>query len=400
MAASSVSDWVRRNETLRSSHADSYGRVPQHTWFYRADYPNDACMHALNETVFRGFGEVEFHLHHGYDTPSGFGAKLDDGLDWFNSFGAMIGAQTKPSRRFAYIAGDWALDNGRGDPRFSGVDVEIRLLKAFGCYADFTFPAFGTSAQPRTVNSIYYATEDGRPKSYSVGVPAKKGRPPAGDLPLVQGPLFLDWLKGYVETAALELGTPYAPNRLRYWLDADVHVQGRPDCRIIKLHTHGMQSRQMILGPQMTQMFSDVEKWSADNGVRLHYVNAREVFNFVRAVEHGFDGDPHDVLDFEVAKPINRVLQCNVRYACTKCDSSGVALRLLESRPVRLEFAGGPIRSVVADDFHEIEIRHRAAESATLTISGSGTCDIEYGSADGSQRCTVVLPGTFTLPAS
>ena len=181
-AVSAVRSWCSTYEQLAGPHSDSDGRPPQHTWFYRYDYPNAGCLQALSDCAFRGFGEIEFHLHHGYDNHETMLATLLAGVDWFNRFGAMRTAEALPRQRFGYVAGNWALDNGAGDDALSGCATELRALREAGCYADFTFPALGSPAQPRLTNAIYYATEDGLPKSYDSGVPVEVGRPPSGGI--------------------------------------------------------------------------------------------------------------------------------------------------------------------------------------------------------------------------
>src|SRR5205823_5752018 len=151
------------------------------------------CVQALSESAFRGFGEVEFHLHHGHDTAETLASTLRGGLDWFNRFGAMHTAEARPRQRFGYVAGNSALDNGAGDDALSGCNTELRVLRDAGCYADFTFPSLGSPAQPSLCNAIYYATEDGGPKSYDRGVEVAVGRPPSGDLMILQGLVAVDW---------------------------------------------------------------------------------------------------------------------------------------------------------------------------------------------------------------
>src|SRR5581483_7914261 len=165
----------------------------QHSWFYPAENPNFGAVQVLSDYTFRGFGEVEFHLHHGYDTHESFAAKLRFGLEWFNQSGAMLTAEEQPKQRFGYIAGNWALDNGAGDDATSGCPTELLALRNAGCYADFTFPALASPAQPRKTNSIYYATDTPAPKSYDSGVDVTVGKPASGDLMIVEGPLLLDW---------------------------------------------------------------------------------------------------------------------------------------------------------------------------------------------------------------
>jgi hypothetical protein len=81
-AVESVRSWCAGYEELADRHRDADGRPPQHTWFYRYDYPNPGCLRALAQSAFRGFGEVEFHLHHGHDSHATFAATLRAGLAW------------------------------------------------------------------------------------------------------------------------------------------------------------------------------------------------------------------------------------------------------------------------------------------------------------------------------
>src|SRR5207248_2664160 len=109
-----------------------------------------------------------------------------------------------PRQRFGYVAGNSALDNGAGDDSLSGCDTELTALRDAGCYADFTFPSLGSRAQPRKTNSVYYATEDGRAKSYDAGADVAVGAAATGDLMLLQGPTAIDWRRGAFEDAGLE----------------------------------------------------------------------------------------------------------------------------------------------------------------------------------------------------
>src|SRR6266851_3083648 len=148
-AVESVRSWCAAYKELAGRHRDADGRPPQHTWFYRYDYPNPGCVRALGDSVFKGFGEVEFHLHHGNDTHETFAETLRSGVEWFNRFGTMLTAEANPRPYFGYIAGNSALDNGAGDDSLSGCGTEVRALRDAGCYADFTFPSLGSPAQPR-----------------------------------------------------------------------------------------------------------------------------------------------------------------------------------------------------------------------------------------------------------
>ncbi len=210
-ATASVRSWCAAYEKIAGQHRDADGRPPQHTWFYRYDYPHPDCVQALSDCVFRGFGEIEFHLHHGHDTHDSLSRTLREGVAWFNRFGAMLSAEEQPRRYFGYVAGNSALDNGAGDSTLSGCDTELAALRDAGCYGDFTFPALGSHAQPRKTNAIYYATEDGKAKSYNRGRDVRVGGGADGDLLMFQGPTSIDWRRGAFEDGAIENTSPPHP---------------------------------------------------------------------------------------------------------------------------------------------------------------------------------------------
>ncbi len=199
-----VSRWCQRYAEMVAGHYDSGGVRPQHTWFYRFEYLNPCCLRPISKAAFDGFGEMEFHLHHGFDTEETFSRKLSDGLALANQYGAMVSAAAQPRQQFAYIAGNWSLDNGSRDPAKSGCNTELRALNQAGCFADFTFPAIGSAAQPKKTNAVYYATDCPRPKSYNTGIDVQVGGTARGDLMIVQGPSLIDWQQGSVESAAIE----------------------------------------------------------------------------------------------------------------------------------------------------------------------------------------------------
>ncbi|MBK8740376.1 MAG: hypothetical protein IPM02_13005 [Betaproteobacteria bacterium] len=82
---------------------------------------------------------------------------------------------------FAFIHGNWCLDNSRRDGRWCGVNNELRVLGELGCYADFTLPSAPSDTQTRKINSIYYANDDStHPKSHDDGVDLRSGEPGRG----------------------------------------------------------------------------------------------------------------------------------------------------------------------------------------------------------------------------
>ncbi|MFO1435826.1 MAG: hypothetical protein U1F34_05535 [Gammaproteobacteria bacterium] len=390
-----VREWCDRFAEVASKHRDSDGVMPQHTWFYRYDYPNYECIQILSEYVFRGLGEIEFHLHHGHDNADSFSEKIRSGVEWFNQVGAMLTAEATPKRRFAYIAGNWALDNGRRNDAMSGCNTELEVLGKAGCYADFTFPAFSVNAQPSTVNSIYYVTDTPSPKSYDRGIPMRVGGRASGDLLIFQGPISVDLCRGHIEYASLETFTPYFRERIDYWVKAGVSVVGRPEWLFVKLHTHGMQSRDTFLGAQMEQRCSDLEMLCKQTNCRLHYVTAREAFNIARAAEAGREGDAGQYRDFDIAKPVNRYLNCNVPYRVLSYSSEELVMAILQpSEKAEIYFDGLSVQAVCGGMVKAISIKHRNGAPTYLSVEGEGTCTITMRPANGdaSEKRIVTLP--------
>jgi hypothetical protein len=393
-----VREWCDAYAQLASRHQDSDGIVPQHTWFYRYDYPRYDCLQILGEYVLRRFGEIEFHLHHGHDTSESFEQKIRSGVEWFNTAGAMCSAGCEPQKAFAYIAGNWALDNGRRDDSMSGVNNELEILAAAGCYADFTFPAYAVNAQPRMVNSIYYATDTPGPKSYDTGVPMRVGGQPVGDLTIFEGPTYIDWRTWHIEHASLETWAPYLPRRLDYWLNAGVHVQGRPEWLFIKLHTHGMQSREMFLGPQLDQMFSDLEARCKQGPYRLHYVTAREAYNIAKAAEAGLSGNPHQYRDYRVARPVNRGVYCDSPYRVDACSDTQFRLTVLSPGGAGcIRFHDRPILAIEGRGICQVEIAFDRNEVRELHIAGDGECNVRVSEAS-ARQCLIPDHGNIRLP--
>jgi hypothetical protein len=374
-AVESVRSWCAEYEQLAGRHRDADGRPPQHTWFYRFDYPNADCLRLLSESVFRGFGEVEFHLHHGYDTEGSFAATIRAGLDWFNRFGAMLTAEETPRQRFGYLAGNWSLDNGAGNEAFSGCDSEIRVLRQAGCYADFTFPAIGSRAQPRLVNRIYYASEDELPKSYDRGTEAAVGRSPSGELMMIQGPTAIDWRGGRIDDACIERAQSLDPRRLPLWLSSRVHVPGRPEWVFVKLHTHAMQNRAAFLGPAADRLFDAMEQQWNRPPYRLHYVTTREAFNIVRAAEEGQEGNAGEFRDYCIPPPANRLICCDVPWRLLRHTPQLVQLDILRPGPARIEFAGLPLERV-SGHLRHIHASFRQNEIETLHVDADGPVQV------------------------
>ncbi len=318
LACERMADWLQRYPQIAQRHRDADGRMPAHGFFYPWDEYDAGEMEGLQTLVRGGFGEVDLHLHHQDDTASTLTEKLNAALKEYGRFGVL--PEWKDGTRrgkpaFGFIHGNWALDNSRqdGGRNYCGVNNEIEILRDLGCYADFTFPAWGHSAQPRLTNCIYYATDDPlQPKSHERGVLARAGVEGRGDLLLIQGAFAPFWKrkKGLpfpaVDDSDLAHYRRFHPSRLDRWVKTAVHVAGRPDRIFIKLHTHGAEdkNRAALLGQDFDALFSDAEaRYNDGKRYRLHHVTAREMFNLVKAAETAPHLSVNAARDYVLAPP-------------------------------------------------------------------------------------------------
>jgi hypothetical protein len=302
-----VERWEKEYPVLALRHRDADGRPVQHTWFYPAEQPIDRNLEALETLVQAGYGETELHLHHFHDTEESARRRFEHGVAWFQKFGFLKG--TDGRSHFAFIHGNWSLDNSLGES-LCGNNRELRMLNELGCFADYTFPSAWQSSQPSWVDNIYEVTDDDRPKSYDRGVPVNVGWRPRGDLVLVQGPLVLvptanpAKLFFQLEDGDIHPAVPVTPRRVDAWVRANIHVGGRPDWVFIKVHTHGASSvadLEETLGPHFDQALGYMESHYNDGAqYTLHYVTAREVYNLIRAAADGKKGDPRQYYDYMI----------------------------------------------------------------------------------------------------
>lgn len=259
---------------------------------------------------------MEIHLHHANDTSATLAAQLQQGIRDLTSHGLLSRAPDgRP--RYGFIHGNWALDNSHPDGKHCGVDDELAVLKATGCYADFTLPSAPDPAQVRIINSVYYAREDGQACSHGTGMPVRTGvtatlAESPEHLLMVQGPLGLNWrrrklgLIPRIENADLTGANPPTLERFQLWTDLCPFVQDGPPWIFIKLHTHGGIPRNYstLLGKPAHTFHQDLSRYAAENpNVRYHYVTARELANLIHAAEAGATTLSPDALDHRLSKP-------------------------------------------------------------------------------------------------
>lgn len=303
-----VEAWRQGYPSLAAAYRDSNGRGPRHSFFFPGDEYRPQYLDALGSLVQRGHGEVEVHLHHDGDTRQTLRDKLQSHLAAFAEHGHL----SRVDGRFgwAFIHGNWCLANSRPDGRWCGVDDELPLLFELGCYADFTFPSAPDASQPPIVNQIYWPTGDlTRRRAFFTGEPARVGHVKDDRLLMIQGPLGIarkGRLGVRLENGAITGADPPSAARVASWAAAHIHVQGRPEWLVIKVHTHGAIERTAasLLGEGGRALHTALTSALNDGqAYRLHYVTARELYNVCYAAMDGKAGDPSSYFDYRVPPP-------------------------------------------------------------------------------------------------
>ena len=311
-----VDRWVEDYPRLARRHVDADGRHPVHTFFYPEEEYRPEHLDKIQGLCEQGLGEIEVHLHHDHDTAHGLREKLDGFVRTLHERpGALPLCPETRRPLFAFIHGNFALDNAHADGSWCGVNNELIVLREAGCYADFTLPSAPCDTQTKKINAIYYAKDNpDAPKSHNQGRDVRVGGKPWGHLMILQGPLALNWkrrkwgLLPKIENADIRAANPPTRDRVDLWIDTGVHVRGRPDWVFVKVHTHGAQETDMdtLLGDPVDQMFSYLEsRYNDGENYVLHYVSSREMFNITKAAEAGMKGDPGQYRDYVLPRPRN-----------------------------------------------------------------------------------------------
>lgn len=301
-----VDAWADGYEQLASEYRDSNGRPPRHGWFFPGEEYRPYFLDRLAELARKGMGEVEVHLHHDGDTAETVTPKITETLAHFAEHG-HLSRGAKNSYRWAFIHGNWSLANGRPDGRWCGVDDELLVLHRLGCYADLTFPSAPDPCQPDKVNQIYWPTGDlSQRRSYEHGERARVGTHFDDRLLMITGPLALarKGLGMRLENGALTGNDPPTAARVATWIKQGIHIEGRPEWVFVKVHTHGAveSTAASLLGEGGRKLHDALQAHTRD-GVKVHYVTARELFNVARAAMDGKLGDPSEYFDYIVAPP-------------------------------------------------------------------------------------------------
>jgi len=299
-------------------HRDSAGNLSKRTWFFPPHCHRNGNLRKLVSLCADGLGEVELHLHHGKtmpDTSKNLRKTIELCIQEYSHFG-IFGTENG-RKRYGFIHGDWALDNSRNN-LYCGVNNELQILKETGCFADFTFPSLNIS-NPDKINSIYYALDDpNKAKSYNTGKHVRKNGKEWGDLMMIQGPMHAYFL--YKNIAGLRImgdavngNSHVAKGRIDLWVKTGIHVKGAGNVVIIKTHTHGAVDYEAVLGNELHGILHYLEtQYNDGNRYMLHYVTARELFNIVKAIEHGEPAD--NIEQYRNYKIQSPVYNCSVNY--------------------------------------------------------------------------------------
>ncbi|MBL8524572.1 MAG: hypothetical protein JNN20_12845 [Betaproteobacteria bacterium] len=306
-----VDRWATEYRKVAGAFRDADGCHPIHSFFYPEEEYRPQYLDVVGALCRDGFGEVEIHLHHDHDTPAGLTDKLSRFTTTLKSRHGLL-PTLNGGTPFAFIHGNWALDNSRGDGRWCGIDNELIVLREAGCYADFTLPSAPSDTQTRTINAIYYAEDDPhRPKSHDAGIEMKVGGQPSGDLLIFQGPLALHWrhrkfgIWPRIENSDISPTDIPIADRIPVWLEQHIHVAGRPEWLFIKVHTHGAieENADFLFDGELRKLFEGLQQQCNDGKkYQLHYVSAREAYNIAKAAEAGKSGNPNDYRDFVIPR--------------------------------------------------------------------------------------------------
>lgn len=297
-----VAEWRRCYPPLAKAHTDSDGQHPKHSFFYPVEEYDPPILDLLAEIKAEQLGDLEVHIHHHNDTAENLVKTLSEFTRVLKEqHGCLRSEAGSGVNSFAFIHGNWALDNSAGGD-WCGVDNEIQALIDAGCYVDMTMPSAPSSTQTSIINSIYFARgKNGRRKSHNRGRKAAIGRWGAEDeLLMVQGPLALNWrnrkfgILPKIESGDISGDLPPDESRIKIWEKCRICIPGAEEHLFIKVHTHGAQkdNMDMLFSHGFEDLWSSLEAlYRDDSSYRLHYVTAREMYEKIHGLAQRTNSD-------------------------------------------------------------------------------------------------------------
>ncbi|MDE3106143.1 MAG: hypothetical protein KGK08_13310 [Acidobacteriota bacterium] len=281
-----VARWTDRWPVIADSvPRDASGLRPKYSFFYPQEEYRPSLLEPLAEMTRYGVGDVEVHIHHDQESAEGFREKITTFKKQLRETHGLL-HDVNGQVGFAFIHGNWALDNSLPGGSWCGLTGEILLLKELGCYADLTMPALPSPAQGGIVNSIYWCKGSAdTPRSYDSGTPATVGGGVQGDLLMITGPLgvrYRDRLLPRLEMGEVAVYDPPTPYRIRRWLDLAPRIG---DDIFIKLYAHGAREDNAgaLLGDRsrtgsLEQMYRWLHQICCERGLEVHWSSAYEMY--------------------------------------------------------------------------------------------------------------------------
>jgi hypothetical protein len=285
-----VQTWRKRWPEIAARHADSAGRAPVYTFFFPQEQYREDLLNPLAEMTAQGIGDVEVHIHHDCEGEQDFVSRMRGFIETLSTRHDLLRKESGQIK-FGFIHGNWALDNSLPGGKWCGLNNEIHLLRDLGCYADFTMPSGASASQARTVNEIYWATDDPeQPKSYDRGRRLEPGGP-RGDLLMIPGPLGIRYRERLIprlevgELAGYDAPTPY---RISRWLEIAPRIGGDI---FIKLFTHGAQERNMVplLDAWLDALFTMLTAECRSRDLAVYFVSTWQMYQAIMALERKAD---------------------------------------------------------------------------------------------------------------
>ena len=297
IARSRVSNWVKNYISIAQAHEDSFGRHPQHSYFYPIEEYDEVILEQLKDMKESGLGDVDIHLHHDNDTAEHLEKTLNDFKKLLYKKHNLLRLNESGKIVYGFIHGNWALDNSRPDGKWCGIDNELDVLINTGCEYDMTMPSAPSDTQTSTINSIYRAKEDGKCKSHNKGINLEVGtwKKPE-ELLMIQGPLTLNWksrkfgLIPRIESSELSYDNPPSDQRVKLWESCNISIKGAEEHIFIKLHTHGLQDETPSMFFEeggFKKLWDSLEKNFKKDGYTLSYVTAWEMYTKIKEITLG-----------------------------------------------------------------------------------------------------------------
>jgi hypothetical protein len=290
-ASARVRRWQEKWPRIASQLKDSAGNNPKYSFFYPEEQYHPELISALAEMTQDGIADVEVHIHHDGDGRAEFIRRMETFCRRLSEEHGLL--RTVNGRVvFGFIHGNWALNNSRPDGRWCGLNDEIAILRALGCYADFTMPSGASPTQSRKLNTIYWCRDDvAKPKSYDTGEAAICGAGLRSKLLMIPGPLGLRWRERLIprmETGELAAYDPPTPYRVRRWFDLAPRLGAD---LFIKLYSHGTQeaNSEGLLNQDLLNVYRWVAETAAQFQADIFFVSAWQMFRAVSALCEGRD---------------------------------------------------------------------------------------------------------------